>query len=67
MDLFPHTDCRTSSRRRDGLTLTTEKRDTDDAFALADTDNAGNITLAKYLAYVNVEGEPKMYTDWFAK
>lgn len=40
---------------------------TDDAFAAADTDHSGNVTLLEYLDYIDASYDNQMYIDWFAE
>ncbi|KAK8137954.1 hypothetical protein PG984_001334 [Apiospora sp. TS-2023a] len=38
----------------------------EEAFALADTDGSGNITLTQYLAYMRVSGDDSVKATWAA-
>ena len=40
-------------------------RDTAEAFAMADVDGSGNVTLSQYLAYMNVDGQSEVHSNWF--
>ncbi|KAK3936448.1 hypothetical protein QBC46DRAFT_419196 [Diplogelasinospora grovesii] len=61
--------CRTNGKRDVFSNL--ESREVSDAFAMADADNSGNVTLDQYLYYMHAptaEGEEKtVYIDWFKK
>lgn len=38
-----------------------------DAFATADVDSSGNVTLSQYLDYMGASADDEMYINWFAK
>ncbi|KAK3391291.1 hypothetical protein B0H63DRAFT_390389, partial [Podospora didyma] len=37
------------------------------AFRLVDVEGKGNVTVIDYLSYMNVEGEPGIWVEWFRK
>jgi hypothetical protein len=60
--------CRVNSGKRDFLHELVDRSDSvNTVFMEADTDGMGNITLARYLEYMGVEGNKEAWVTWFEK